>query len=271
MIDKNSQSYKTWPNFYDHPFIQSIAEKERWSISQTTNKMPIDMFNIAHGKLTGCVPNTPHSMTTLGKTVEIMESVYNQMPSNHAFNMNTDEDNFILLDIEPACPPHIIRKFLQLPYIYAEKSLSGKGIHMVMPVLPEYWQYPAVLKLQKMQEEHKYYEIIFNHWVTFTRNMLKPSNPKADDSFYHEIFRELAEKQKLGEERVAKLAKFGVKDADATELAEKTKEEFADMLMEAADKMVVEVAEEKPEVIGVPAHDTNMKTDFEKLVAIFKD
>jgi hypothetical protein len=195
MIDKNSQSYKTWPNFYDHPFIQSIAEAERWSISQTTNKMPIDMFNIAHGKLTGCVPDTPHSMTTLGKTVEIMESVYNQMPSNHAFNMDTNEDNFILLDIEPACPPHIVRKFLQLPYIYAEKSLSGKGIHMVMPVLPEYWQYPAVLKLQKMQEEHRYYEIIFNHWVTFTRNMLKPSNPKADDSFYHEIFKELAEKQ----------------------------------------------------------------------------
>lgn len=83
---------------------------------------------------------------------------------------------------------------------------------------------------------------------------------------------ELAEKEALGNERVAKLAKFGVKDADAKVLAEKTKEEFADMVLEAAENMtVVEVAEEKEDIIGVPAHDTNMRTDFEKLVAIFKD
>lgn len=195
MVDKKSMSYKTWPSFYDHPFIQSIADTKKWSITQPTNKMPIDMFEIAQGKITGCSPDTPHSMTTLAKTVDIMESIYGQVPTNHAFNMNTDEDGFILLDIEPACPPHIMRKFLKLPYIYAEKSLSGKGIHMIMPILPEYRQYPAVLKLQKMQEPHRYYEIMFDHWVTFTRDMLKPANPDADDSFYHEIFKELAEKQ----------------------------------------------------------------------------
>lgn len=195
MVDKKSQSYKAWPNFYDHPFIQSIADTEKWSITQPKNKMPVDMFDLAHGKITGCAPDTPHSMTTLAETVRIIESTYNKVPTNHAFNMNTDEDNFVLLDIEPSCPPHIMRKFLQLPYIYAEKSLSGKGIHMVMPIPAEYWQYPAVLRLQKMQEEHRYYEIMFDHWVTFTRDMIKPSNPNADDSFYHEIFKKLAEKQ----------------------------------------------------------------------------
>ena len=195
MIDKSSQSYKTWPKFYDHPFIQSIADVERWSITQPSNKMPIDMFAVSHAKIAGCKPDLPYSMTTLADTVHIIEAVTGDAPANHAFNMDTDIDGFILLDIEPSCPPHLMRKFLQLPYIYAEKSLSGKGIHMIMPVPPEYWQYPAILRLQKIQEEHRYYEIMFNHWVTFTRNMLKPANPKADDSFYHEIFNQLAAKQ----------------------------------------------------------------------------
>ena len=80
---------------------------------------------------------------------------------------------------------------------------------------------------------------------------------------------EMAEKEELGKARAAKLEKFGVKEADAMELAEKSKEEFADMLLEAADKMVVTASAEE-EVIGLPNHNTNMKSNREKLLEIFK-
>ena len=61
---------------------------------------------------------------------------------------------------------------------------------------------------------------------------------------------EAAEKEALGNERVAKLEKLGAKDLDATELAEKTKEEFADMLIEAAESYKPVVAEKIIE--GIP-------------------
>ena len=83
---------------------------------------------------------------------------------------------------------------------------------------------------------------------------------------------ETAEKEALGKERVAKLEKFGVKDLDAMELAEMSKDEFADKLIEAAENFKVEVAEQNQhDSIGVPFHDTNMKSDFEKLAEIFKE
>lgn len=83
---------------------------------------------------------------------------------------------------------------------------------------------------------------------------------------------ELAEKEALGKERAEKLAKFGVTDVDTMELAEKSKDEFADMVLEAAENFKPEVkVAEVEEPIGVPTYDTSMKTDFEKLVAIFKD
>lgn len=79
---------------------------------------------------------------------------------------------------------------------------------------------------------------------------------------------ELAEKENLGKERLAKLEKLGVKDLDAMELAEKTKEEFADMLVEAAENYVPVVAEKQDEVIGLPSVNTGMKSNKDKLIEL---
>ena len=81
---------------------------------------------------------------------------------------------------------------------------------------------------------------------------------------------ETAEKEQLGKDRAAKLEKFGVKDSNIDELAEKTPEEFADMLVEAAEQMEVVVASKEGEgtnVYGVPKHDTKMKSDKDKLLS----
>lgn len=79
---------------------------------------------------------------------------------------------------------------------------------------------------------------------------------------------EFAEKEELGKARLAKLEKLGVKDLDAMELAEKTKEEFADMLVEAAENYVPEVASNQDNSIGLPNHNTGMKSNKDKLIEI---
>ena len=82
---------------------------------------------------------------------------------------------------------------------------------------------------------------------------------------------EIAEKEALGKERANKLAKFGVQVENTIELAEKTANEFADMLCEAADKMVVVASVEPKEELGMINASTSMVSNKDKLIAIFKD
>lgn len=78
---------------------------------------------------------------------------------------------------------------------------------------------------------------------------------------------ENAEKQKLGEERAAKLKKLNV-EKDATELAEMSKEQFADVLVEAAEnfKPTVEVAS-KNEDISANFHETRLNDDLKSVLS----
>lgn len=68
---------------------------------------------------------------------------------------------------------------------------------------------------------------------------------------------EVAEKEALGQARAEKLAKLGV-EVEATELAELTKEEFADKLIEAADSFKPEVAEVKKPEVSANFHETKL-------------
>lgn len=68
---------------------------------------------------------------------------------------------------------------------------------------------------------------------------------------------ELAEKEALGQERAEKLKKLNV-EKDATELAELTKEAFADMLIEAAENFKPEVAEVKEDSYNANFHEIKM-------------
>lgn len=83
---------------------------------------------------------------------------------------------------------------------------------------------------------------------------------------------EVAEKEALGKQRAEKLAKFGVVVENTIELAEKSANEFADMLCEAADKMtVVASKEDEDEIIAMVSKNSSMTSDKDKLMAIFKD
>jgi hypothetical protein len=184
-------------DFYEHPFIQSIADREKWSISDK-DKRPIDMNVLEYQhRVVGCNTAIPYSMTTLKHTLEILP-----FPANHAYYLDApDDDDFVVLDIEPECPSSLKAQFMRLPYIYAEKSMSGKGIHLVMPVPSNYEDYPIAMTKQKLQEEHRWYEILVNHWVTFTRNMLGPASPTKTLDDWDGIYAELAARQKETPER----------------------------------------------------------------------
>ena len=182
------KTYLDFPDFYNHPFIQSISDTERWTVSDNTKK-PIDMFVwIYQQRIAGAATTDSNSLISLPRLCEVLPNA-----ANNTFYMDALADNFVMLDSEKTCPDDIKAELLKLPYIYGETSLSGKGYHLVFPMPDCFFEYPAAMKKIVMKEEHGYYEILLNHYVMFTRNMIPPSEGTGD---FETFFRSLCVKQK---------------------------------------------------------------------------
>lgn len=178
------KTFHDFPNFYNHPFIQSIANNKRWTVCDN-NKRPIDMFSYMYQqKITGAIFTDEKSLVSLPELCDIIPDA-----ANNTYYMDTLIDNFVVLDIEKTCPDNIKQKLLSTPYIYGEVSLSGKGYHLIFPLPECFSKYPIAQKKIVMKEQHGYYEILLQHYVTFTRNMLPPS---PNTTSFETIFEELA-------------------------------------------------------------------------------
>ena len=172
---------KRYSTFYNNNFIKFIAENPKWSISDK-DKKPVSIPGLKEklaGVLQGPIPGASQynagDMTTLDNLLNILPNA-----SNHAYQLDCKIDHWICLDIEASCPPKLKKRFLSLPYLYGEHSLSGKGIHLYMP-LPSNWdKYKAYHNMPKLQEKHKWFEFLLAHWVTFTRNALDKPTSKGD-------------------------------------------------------------------------------------------
>ncbi len=180
--------------FLSVPFIQTIKDISRWTVS-TKNKMPIDMNALRYRQvLIGATfKNDNQPLVTLEELQQIIPN-----PTNTAFNLNQSLDNFVVLDIEPKCPPEIRDRLLTLPYKYCELSMSGYGFHLVFDK-PKTNYEAILLSKPALKEEHGYYEILLNHYVTFTGRECKPSENCvfADISEFEKLVEDLASKAKI--------------------------------------------------------------------------
>ena len=76
-------------------------------------------------------------------------------------------DDIVILDIEPDCPDDEKADFLALPWIYAETSVSGRGLHLVFPA-PASHPEIRLGKTKLKPDNRNDYEILLNHYITFT-------------------------------------------------------------------------------------------------------
>lgn len=181
------KTFHDFDKFYNHPFIKSIANNEKWTVSDN-KKRPIDMFVYKYRhQITGAIFTDNKSLVSLAELCNLIPDA-----SNNAYFMDTLVDDFVVLDIEPICPDDIKQKLLMTPYVYGEISLSGKGYHLIYHTPKCFEKYPIAQKKIVMKETHGYYEVLLQHYVTFTRNMLPPAT--GTESF-DDIFEQLASAQ----------------------------------------------------------------------------
>lgn len=123
---------------------------------------------INDGYIWGASPNKSNPFVDLKTLTDFLPDA-----TNNAYMINAHDDKHVILDIEPICPQNIKDDLLKLPYVYGEISMSGKGFHLVFPLSNELWdKYPAIHNKKKLQRKDRYYEILLDHMITFTRKTI---------------------------------------------------------------------------------------------------
>lgn len=184
-----------FPEFYTNPIIGAIADVPRWTVSDN-EKVPINMRELmSTGRLWGAHEVSDECLVTLDDLTGFLPNA-----ANNAFYLRAQTDGVLVLDIEKHCPPEIARELLTIPNLYSEYSMSGRGYHLVMPLPSNFWAFPIATGKKKLQEEHGWYEILLDHWVTFTRNpvpasALPPQNfePGAWERLYESLAKDAVE------------------------------------------------------------------------------
>ena len=183
--------WRDFPEFYDNPFINSIRENPKWTVSDK-DKRPIDMWVLVNEqRICGASWKYGHEpLVTLDELLTVLPNC-----ANNAYLLNAIDDRFVVLDIEPKCPDTIKQEMLKLPYLYGEVSMSGNGYHLVFPLPEKLWiAYPNIQTKQVLKETNGYFEILLSHYVTFTRNVIQPDptiTKKSEDEWLN-MFKNLA-------------------------------------------------------------------------------
>ena len=181
-----------YQDFIKHPFIQTIANKKCWTVSDN-KKRPIDMIEFRDNHIVkGAIFSNEKSLVDLYELNTILPNA-----ANYAFYLEADEDNFVVLDIEPSCPDNIKSEFLKMNPLYIETSMSGKGIHMIFEYPKHIMEkYPNAFNKSVFRGENHEYEILIDHhYVTFTGRQI-PFTPNENPASFEDLFEKLAKDQK---------------------------------------------------------------------------
>lgn len=195
----------------NEPIFDKMKEKSLWTVSSVTTKMPLDLqWFMQHKGEPGAIKGAKFmDHRSLGTYQELMEYIPNPATATYYYAMKNED--YIFLDIEPKCPEHIRNHLLQLPYVYGEVSMSGKGYHLLLPKPDNVKDYPDALVKLQLKEEHGYYEILVNHYASFTGKTI-PLPTKVND-FTAALYKSLAE-------NVVATKSVGLMDTDLPDLDE---------------------------------------------------
>ena len=178
---KNTKLCTKFSDFYNHPLIQQAAKTPMWTVINSEKK-PLDMMAIKHlhkfdmGATTFC----SDTLVTLDECCDLLPRA-----NNRTLYLNHQIHNFVVLDIEPSCPQDIRNELLQLPHLFSEISMSGKGIHLILPIPDNMWDFPEIAMKKALYDENGYFELLLHHWISFTRRKThyKPGNKNLEEFF----------------------------------------------------------------------------------------
>lgn len=189
--------YEKFHSFYTNEAILSIADNQRWTIT-SDKKVPLDIKNtLTLGYVHGAKFTDERSLVALGTIL----NHYKHTP-NVTYYLDVLVDDLIVLDIEPECPNDIKQDLLKLPAFFRETSMSGKGIHLIMKPPKNFYDFDVATKKVALKHEKGYYEILLNHYVTFTRNEITDIPEGESSTTIEKIYEDLAKEAIKKDEKI---------------------------------------------------------------------
>jgi hypothetical protein len=183
-MSEHVPSWRDFPDFYDNPTIKRLGRNRRWAISgrlgddgEDKGKAPISMTPFVHPTLYSWEPHVPvfgnsaqpHQMVTLDELCELVPHA-----ANCAYRVNEPFDGVIVLDIEKDVDPALRERLLACDWVYGETSMSGQGIHLVVPTPQDMRsRFPEAMTKTVCKLFSGTVEVLLDHWVTFTRNVIE--------------------------------------------------------------------------------------------------
>lgn len=160
----------------DVPVINALKNNPLWTVSEIGTKVPLNAQNLIRGIIAPrradqgqTHPGGAYDESCLATFDQIYQST--GILSNYAYKFNPTRDQLMVLDIESKCPAEIAAALLKMENIlYSEVSSSGAGYHLLLPMPDNFYDFPSVHQHTALKEEHGYYEILLNHFMTFTGN-----------------------------------------------------------------------------------------------------
>lgn len=179
-----------FPQFYANPVIADLADAPKWTVSSTKTtetrraKFPVDMRCLLDGGTSkdgrpvqpGTIRGAFRADATCLVTLTELTTRF-PMASNCAYHLNTQLDGYLVLDIEKTCPPHEAARLLSMTEdLYRETSMSERGYHLVLPPPDNFWEWPDAVGKRVLKHPEGWWEILMEHWITFTRNPIPPEH-----------------------------------------------------------------------------------------------
>ena len=141
---------------------ERLLKTEKWCVSK--DKIPLDIFALKKGFEWGASDRRSHSSyTTYKEALEIGKA--RNLPVT--LFVESASQAIYMIDIEKTCPQKIRQAILMALHdsiIYLERSLSGKGYHLMVSLTNG-----TELRTAKYK---KWFEILTNHHCTFTEDVV---------------------------------------------------------------------------------------------------
>ena len=148
-----------------------LIDIEKWCVSK--DKVPLDVYALKKGYEWGASDRRSHSSYVIYKdAVEIGKT--HGLPVT--LFVDSLQQGIYMIDIEKTCPQEIRQAILLALHdsiIYLERSLSGKGYHLMISLING-----VELRTAKYK---KWFEILTNHHCTFTDNVVDFNTAYYDD------------------------------------------------------------------------------------------
>lgn len=195
-VDPSQPTFEDFPGFLDNPVVRQLAQNPRWTLSDS-RKRPMDMWAMVRGEVVGASEPSPGCLMRLDQLNAVMPQA-----ANNAYFLSYRRDGYMVIDIEKTCPEHLRDELLALPCLYSELSMSGKGYHLVMPAPDVVDDHPDALLKTVLRHPRGWYEILLEHYVTFTRRPVPAHLSGTPGRSWDEVYAELAS-QAVASERAS--------------------------------------------------------------------